>query len=58
MKEKIHYTLYIKNLEDRVIKLEQLLLLTDPSVEDEEVGPLTLKQWAEYVKSFPKDINE
>ena len=42
-------------LREKVSKLKQLLLLTDPAVSSEQMNDLTMKQWAEFVKAFPDE---
>lgn len=40
---------------EKVSKLKQLLLLTDASVSNVEMNDLTMKQWNEFVKTFPDE---
>lgn len=40
---------------EKVTKLKQLLLLTDPAVSEEQMNDLTMKQWDEFVKAFPDE---
>ena len=42
-------------LREKLTKLKQLLLLTDPAVSSEQMNDLTMKQWAEFVKAFPDE---
>lgn len=42
-------------LREKVSKLKQLLLLTDPAVSSEQMNDLTVKQWVEFVKAFPDE---
>lgn len=39
----------------KIDKLKQLLLLTDPSVADVEMNETTMKQWNEFIKTFPRE---
>lgn len=39
----------------KINKLKQLLLLTDPSVSDVVMNDLSVKQWNEFVKAFPDE---
>lgn len=47
-------SLIIKKLEDENKKLKGLILLTDSSVSNVEVGDLQLKQWQEFLRCFPE----
>lgn len=42
-------------LREKLAKLKQLLLLTDPAVSSEQMNDLTRKQWVEFVKAFPDE---
>ena len=42
-------------LREKLTKLKQLLLLTDPAVSSEQMNDLTVKQWTEFVKAFPDE---
>ena len=44
-----------QNAEIKVAKLKQLILLTDPCVSSEQMGPLQIKQWSEFIKQFPEE---
>lgn len=40
---------------EKTEKLKSLLLLTDSSVANVEMNPLTTKQWLEFIKEFPEE---
>lgn len=42
-------------LEQKVMKLKRLLLLTDVVVSDVIVGDTQIKQWNEFIKCFPDE---
>lgn len=42
-------------LREKLTKLKQLLLLTDPAVSSEQMNDLIMKQWTEFVKAFPDE---
>lgn len=44
-------------MQPKIDKLKGLLLLTDPSVSNEEMNSLSAKQWSEYIKTFPEEGN-
>lgn len=46
---------FINNIVEKNDKLKKLILLTDPVVENIEVGPTQLAQWTEYCKCFPDE---
>lgn len=44
--------------ERKLVKLRQLVLLTDPVVSGVEMNALTQKQWMEFIREFPDEAQD
>lgn len=42
-------------LKNKLAKLKQLMLLTDPAVSDQEMNTLSAKQWSAFIDAFPDE---
>lgn len=38
-------------------KLKRLILMTDPMVSDVEMNTVTARQWNEFIRCFPDEVN-
>lgn len=56
--EKVQLITYTTELERKVFKLKQLMLLVDPVVLSVEVGSTQITQWNEFVKCFPDESGD
>ena len=50
--------LVIEKLEAKIQKLKSLILLTHPSVSNEVMNDLAIKQWNAFVGQFPEENNK
>jgi hypothetical protein len=45
-------------MSNRITKLKQLILLTDPVVSNVEMNETAKKQWLEYIRCFPYEASD